>query len=332
MDIRKAGRQLAMAFLAVLLFLAAAPSFSYANSPAPARSINIWVEEMPEEGVYVELLIPIGEDDEAYTDYNEKAEQARGLTEASEIVSYRDEDGYVSYLAHMRGAVVLQRESSSDHRMIVCSFGDGAREGRYTHLEYMQEHFGTVKAAILDRDGRVLTVSDETRIRPEKSRTGRDREYLAYSMSYYPATGKLSASFVDSGIGNFDIFIYAFILFLMIIYASFTGLVESGIAWLFRIGPLRKIVLVNFVSNLIFNSILIVSEILEAGSAFGMTYVTRVLIGEFLVMVSEYRVYRWMFPGERRSKLFVFTVVANLVSLAGGRILLFLGNGIPLIL
>lgn len=315
----KEKRQFWMVVSAMALLLAAVPFFSFANSAAPAQAVNIWVYEMPEKGAYLELLIPMEESDRAYTSFNETMDQVRGFTPDSEIASYRDEKGYISYFAHMRGAVASQTERVSDNA-VFCSFGDGAIEGGCTHLEYMQEHFGTIKAAVLDREGRILAVSDEASIRPEKDRFGNEKGYLAYGITYNPVTGELQTSFGGSGGGTFAAF--AVIFFLLIVHAVFTAAAECGVGWLFRIRPLGKIAVVNLLSNLIFNILLVISEMTGAGSMFGMTYLTRVVIGEILTAACEYLIYCRIFPEEKHARLLVFTAAANLVSLTGGRILL----------
>ena len=284
-----------------------------ANSPAAARSIVIYPDNVPEEAVFLELLIPMTRDDPGYSSFNQTAGDETGLANQSPIVGYMDEDGYISYSFHMEHAVSqmrLERRSTANEGFSSREFGNGAYIGGQTHLEYIQKNFGTIKAALLDGEGNVLAVSDAASIK-----TGRS-EYLAGTIRYDCATGRLSPSIYKGNVAGTVIMAAILLLIALVslaVRAVFTAAVESAVALAFRIRPWPVVLLVNVISNIIFNLLLFLTSVFTL-----IPYLVYVTVGEFLVVLAEYSVYRGRLPSVSRRRLLAFTITANLVSLSLG--------------
>lgn len=286
---------------------------SPANSPAAAQSIVISPDHVPEEAEYIELLIPMPQNDPYYRSFNKTAAEETGLTYQASIAGYRDEDGYISYSFHMEQAVSrmkLEENSQEEGHYDSYGFGDGAYAGSETHLEYIQKNFGTIKAALLDGEGNILAVSHEASIRSGSS------GYLAGTIAYDCADGRLSPS-IYKGNAVGPILIAAILLLCMLVSligrAVFTSTVESGVALIFRIRPWPTVFLVNFVSNIIFNLLLTLSV-----TMLRIPYLVFVTAGEIIVVCGEYTMYRRLLASPVKPRILTFAITANLTSLLLG--------------
>lgn len=285
---------------------------SLANSPAPARSIVIVPDHVPEEAKYLELLIPMPPDDPCYCDYNQTTGSETGLADQAPIVSYM-EGGYISYSFHMKDAssdMKLEPESFQDGIFSSYAFGDNAYAGSRTHLEYIQENFGTMKAALLDKEGNVLAVSEEVSIRAG------DSGYLAGTIAYDCASGKLSPIIYQSDTFGSTIMIAVILLIMLISFimrALFTAVVESVVSLAFRVQPWKTVFWINGASNIIFNLLL-------AFNAFFLhiPYLTFVAAGEMVVIYAENAVYGRLLRPCGKPRILAFAIAANLVSLLLG--------------
>lgn len=89
-------------FLTILFtYFVAIPSSA---TPAIASFVcEIEEEKIPDNAIYIDLLLPISEDDEGYVSYHQENGEAYGIAEDSAIVGYCEE-GYRSYTFHMADA------------------------------------------------------------------------------------------------------------------------------------------------------------------------------------------------------------------------------------
>lgn len=71
----------------------------YAFYPSSYFYCCVATKELPENTAYIDILFPIKETDQDYTDYNLSNGQKHGISKNSEIVKY-NKDGYVSYTFH----------------------------------------------------------------------------------------------------------------------------------------------------------------------------------------------------------------------------------------
>lgn len=128
---------------------------------------------MPEGTVFVDLLVKSDADDRYYTELN-SANAERYLTAADcDIVSYADEDGFVSYTFHIidsssafefydRGEI-----EGAPSRSFKASFGEGISTAMLcSNHEILGKYTDSLKTACVDKDGEVLYVSDEFKLRP----------------------------------------------------------------------------------------------------------------------------------------------------------------------
>ncbi|MBE6750316.1 MAG: hypothetical protein E7560_04055 [Ruminococcaceae bacterium] len=71
----------------------------YAFSPSVYFDCCVATKKLPENTAYIDILFPIKETDQDYTDYSLSNGQKHGISKNSEIVKY-NKDGYVSYTFH----------------------------------------------------------------------------------------------------------------------------------------------------------------------------------------------------------------------------------------
>lgn len=143
-------------------------------------SINTWgisftpyifctLSNLSEEVYYVDLLIPISEDDEAYTDFNESNGKIYQLSKESEIVKY-DVDGFRSYTFHFLGSdskmqIYDSSEVSGNEHVNFADSKDLLEKDKMQY-EILEKKYKKIKLAGLDREGRILQVSEAKYIIP----------------------------------------------------------------------------------------------------------------------------------------------------------------------
>ena len=296
---------------------------SLANSPAAASYLMISPENVSEDAVYLELLIPMSQDDPYYCSFNQTAADETGLTEDAPIVQYLDGEGYISYSFHMINAVSrmkMQKDSDGNGVAYPLSFGSGAYAGGETHLQYIQRNFGTIKAALVDHAGNVLAVSDAASVKPGR------HAYLTGAIDYDCATGRLSPDiYKGAWMGSLVLLVILLLLgmFYLAVRAVFNGVMETLVALVFRVRPWRTVFLVNFISNFIFNLLLFIGT-----SVLQIPYLIFVAAGEAGVVYAEYLVYRRRLVSCGQRRILIFTITANLTSFLLGTGLNYLLPGI----
>ncbi len=124
------------------------------------------------EDKMVDILIPIREDNPAYTECN----YGELVPEESEIIRYKDENGYTSLLFH--SSRVVDYFSSTEKTVI---FLRGTKD-----YYDMCDDCGTFRLAVFDKSGDILNISDEL---PFKSS---ERYYLDNNITYNPDTNTIS--------------------------------------------------------------------------------------------------------------------------------------------
>lgn len=85
----------------VLMLLLQLTCFAWV--PSSHLDCNVDYTQMPENTVYVELLLPISPDDENYTEYNQTNGEKFNISSNSEIINYC-QDGFMSYTYHLSNA------------------------------------------------------------------------------------------------------------------------------------------------------------------------------------------------------------------------------------
>lgn len=286
---------------------------SPANSPAAAGWIVISPENVPEEAVFLELLIPMSQEDPHYRSFNQSGANETGLTSSAPIVGYMDEGGYISYTFHMENAVSklkLEKRDGEQDGCYPCRFGEGAFAGSQSHLEYIQRNFKTIKAALLDAEGNILAISHAASIDPGRS------GYLSGSIMYDCETGQLSPGFYEGNTLGIILMIGMVLLavpFTLAVRALFSSTVESAVSLAFGIRPRSTVFMVNIISNLTFNLLLILCT-----GLFRIPYLVFVTAGEIVAAAAEYSIYCRVLKSFSRTRLMAFSVTANLASLVLG--------------
>lgn len=99
-------KRIATVVLALVLCLGLAVEV-FAYLPSRSYAVVVYPELIPEGTVYIDLLMQIPETNKGYVSYNESNGTLYGIGEESEIVTYCDEEGFVSYTFHISDAYSL---------------------------------------------------------------------------------------------------------------------------------------------------------------------------------------------------------------------------------
>jgi len=116
-----------------------------ANGPAPYPTFTVYLTNYPPEARYMDVLVQLSPEDADYTDNRDNfPDDTWG---GSQIFSY-EEDGYVSYTFHYRGAQCYIRISKS------------GRVEFFANSEEKLQRFQSIKIAVLDEQGNILQISE----------------------------------------------------------------------------------------------------------------------------------------------------------------------------
>lgn len=270
------------------------PLTVYANGPKPANSLIFDVTNYPDEAVYVDLLIKMDESNEHYLAFNESMGKEYGITKESEIVSY-EKNGYVSYAFHFANAscdIELEKDKYN-------SFATNRDD-----FNYIYNKCRYFKVAVLDRNGAILTISKEYRLK------GITDGYLSGVMTYDAAKNQVEG--ITHHTNPLTILPIMFLSFLCAYIAPLliTVAIESLVARIFKFDFIQRIVYLNIVTNIALSIYITIIQ------SFDVTYTTAVITGEILVYVTEflwiYKNYHKNISGKRIAQ---YTIVANTLSL-----------------
>lgn len=146
----------------LLLFSCILPVSAIKISPSLKCAV-LQTEDIPAETAYIDLLLPIAEIPECYTEWNQTysadgiASENIHISADSAIANY-NEDGYCSFLAHFEQAKITV--SPSDDNGLWVTFGDD----NYENLYYFQK-CKSIKLAFVDKDGNILKVTEAVSVR-----------------------------------------------------------------------------------------------------------------------------------------------------------------------
>ena len=313
--------RLICALILGFLFLCAAGIVSFANGPVPRYCFDISVSNPPQGSYGIDFLLPKDQiPAEEYTDCNPDSLRESDLPEDCELVSF-EQDGYVSYMLH----------DSNGHCDGLFYYHDGTDSGlaglsdknfeKLVAYEFRSGYgllpsLDNVRLVVFDKSGNVLSVSDPFKVYESKPR------FFYGEIKYDAATGEAATvsppgeGGKDNGGGGAGIGLGLGILFsliavvLALIFAMlFTMLIEFLIALIFKLKPASWVLLVNLVSNLLFNLLLLVCCVF-----LNVPYYGYIIAGELVVIAAEYFVYTRLYEQTSRQRLLVFSVVANLCS------------------
>ena len=287
-------------FLTMILLVAFFPLRASANGPMPAEWYDIGLSNLPEGTEYVDLLIPLPEDDPMYAELVAENVPA-GFSEQSEIITYCVDD-FRSYTFHYRDALSVIRAGQGLH----VSFGArdeqvfSAENYRYGHLEDIQNR-GRIRLAMLDGEGNILQISDVLRVTPRGMFA-----YLSGSCHYDASTGQWEMTTTTSGFAAVGYVI------LSICGVIFTCMIERIAAWPFGLGKRygRLILLTNLVSQVAMRSLYVLLR-----SLFFWKYADLVIVLEILVYAGEFLYYHLKMTNVSWQRKLLYTAAANTASL-----------------
>ena len=150
--------------LITLITLMPVPAIASPQYAPLSRVMTIEIANLPRNAVFADILIRINERDPNFTAVNEGNLALFGLDAHAEIVGFND-NGFRSFTFHYRDAV-------AEIRAVEIRFLDGTLWGHNVHfgdrergaeergqLLYLLENYPSMKIALLDHFGNVLSVS-----------------------------------------------------------------------------------------------------------------------------------------------------------------------------
>ena len=187
--------------------------------PAFARSISrsfacrVYETKMLPGTVYIDMLIPFAEDDDAFLKFNDENGKKYGISKDSEIATYNQE-GFLSYTFHRKGAkakIEPYFPSEDSESLFVKFLGDDNgldREG-FSAVDEFGEKYEKAKFAYIDANGKILGLTNEIDIWNESGYNNihitLSGTYATYSMSKQQTPIFLTALFFVIGIFIFII-------------------------------------------------------------------------------------------------------------------------------
>lgn len=299
-----------LSLLLLLVMLTVQPVF--ANSAPPSPWYTIELTNLPEGTVYVDMLIPLEENDEMYVPL-EKSNLPDGFTAQSQIVTFF-ENGYRSYTFHYRDASsnITPRTASYINNPYITFFADAivSEESiRYEHKEDISDR-KTIRLAMLDENGNILKVSRILRLDPNRLFV-----YTPHTYVYNALADTLEAETATSWI--------AVVLYvcLCIIGLFLTVFLERLTAFFFRLGKENS----GLISRTnVLSQICMHAAFLLLYSRVFYRYSYAVIALEIAVYLGEFLVYRKFMRNVSPIKCLLYTLTANTVSLGCGLLLMLL--------
>ncbi len=148
---------------AVMMIMCSMPAFALHNW-ASSYVLDVNLKNAPSDAAYVDILVPARYftqkefEDFHDTDITKYDKPAANIDKNSEIVSFVDDDGFISLSSHsdyidkidthlfegsMIGSIILKKDD------------------RERDANAVKNHFKQIKIAFIDKDGKVLSVTDE---------------------------------------------------------------------------------------------------------------------------------------------------------------------------
>ena len=125
---------------------------------------KIEVDKMPERTAYVDMLIPLSENDSEYSSFNRENGEKYGIEEDSEIVTY-NRDGFLSYTFRKRSAksriepFVVPEETDATY--ILFLEDDGICDGEGLDIGEFAQKYKKARFVYIDASGGILGITNE---------------------------------------------------------------------------------------------------------------------------------------------------------------------------
>ena len=264
-----------------------------ANGPAPYPTFTVYLTNYPPEARYMDVLVRLSPEDADYTDNRDNF--PNDTWASSQIFSY-EEDGYMSYTFHYRGAQCYIRISKS------------GRVEFFANSEEKLQRFQSIKIAVLDEQGNILQISEP--FDPDPS------ALMAMNLGY--ANYDYEADTVEvpnhSNV-ELSLMVLGIYILLAILGVAVTVFVEWLIAHCFTplILYLKVVLLTNLVTQLTMRILFVLLY-----SFLWQNYWFWTLLLEVAVYTAEYFTYRKYILTAPKKTILTYVIVANTVTLLLG--------------
>jgi hypothetical protein len=283
----------------LLIFAFSLPTVVFANAPAPADHLTVALANIPDNAVYVDLLIKISQDDANFIDFQPN-DYADSISESSEIVTY-SQDGYYSFTFHYKDSKSNIKIDHYYDDLDCVKFCEGLEYNEYlTQYESLLNNYNDVKIALLDKDFNIITVSNAAKL-PEVN-------------NLYNFYGEINYDFTDNKIDvdiskNYYFIVFGGIFLIGIMSMSIGTEILVSLLFGFRGKRLLIILLTNTCTQIIMRLLYLVLP---------FTYLIETIILEIMVYVTEFLVYKKYLKQEKTTTIGWYTVIANTLSLMLG--------------
>lgn len=289
-------------FFVVVLVTILAFSFVlpvFANAPMPADHLTVVLSNLPDDAVYVDLLVKISQDDPNFVDFQSN-DYSDSVSKSSEIVGYSD-GGFYSFSFHYKNSKSNIKIESYYDDLYYVDFCNGSDYQDYlTQYESLRNHYRDVKIAILDKDFNIIVVSESVQLPEENNAFVFDGElYFDFNTNSLDFDTQINPYFIVFG-GFFSILI----ILISVGIESVTSLLFG-----FRGRQTLTILIVNICSQIIMRLLYFVLP---------FTYVIETIILEVCVYTVEFFIYKKYFKDTSTIELVGYTITANTLSLLLG--------------
>lgn len=289
-------------FFIVVIVTILASSFVlpvFANAPMPADHLTVVLSNLPDDAVYVDLLVKINQDDPNFMDFQSN-NYSDSVSKSSEIVSYSDGSFY-SFTFHYKNSKSNIKIEHYYDDLYYVDFCNGLNYQDYlTQYESLRNHYRDVKVALLDKDFNIIVVSESIQLPKENNAFVFDGK-ICFDFN----TNSLD---FDTRINPYFVVIGGFFSILIMLMSIGTETVIS-LLFGFRGRQTLTILIVNICSQIIMRLLYLVLP---------FTYLIETIILEVCVYTAEFFIYKKYFKGTSVIKLVGYTLTANTLSLLLG--------------
>lgn len=289
-------------FFIVVIVTILASSFVlpvFANAPMPADHLTVVLSNLPDDAVYVDLLVKINQDDPNFVDFQSN-NYSDSVSKSSEIVSYSDGSFY-SFTFHYKNSKSNIKIEHYYDDLYYVDFCNGLNYQDYlTQYESLRNHYRDVKVALLDKDFNIIVVSESIQLPKENNVFVFDGE-ICFDFN----TNSLD---FDTRINPYFVVFGGFFSILIMLMSIGTETVIS-LLFGFRGQQTLTILIVNICSQIIMRLLYLVLP---------FTYLIETIILEVCVYTAEFFIYKKYFKGTSVIKLVGYTLTANTLSLLLG--------------
>ena len=292
----KNAKKYAIVLLLISLLILALPVS--ANAYQQADHLRVSITNLPEGAVYADILIVFPEGDPNYVSFQSSA-YGEDPALVKEIADYNT-DGYQSFTIHYKNAQAQIKLELETARSYFVEFWAGESYEEYLEqYNDLRNRYGNVKIALLDKDFKILSVSDSVQL-PKESIFVNFNGYIEYDARANTLT-------VETMSNPWFWLSLIIILFIMIVSVC----AECIVALIF--GIRGKAVLTVLVVNLCTHAAMRALHL-----ALPLNYWVEVGILGVLVVVAEFLIYNKRLRATSAGKILAYTLTANFVSLLLG--------------